>query len=296
MAKPLTLAEYDERETLDCERLLVTLLAGFGDWRESVYLIGGLVPRYLVPQRPPVVPPHAGTTDVDVVFDLQIVGATEAYRTIEESLKRMGFERGYNERNVRVSWKWQVKTGAGHMVVVEFLVDDPERSNERVMELQTETGISVMNIPHSSMVFDHHRVREIRADLLAEGGVQVERVRHADLVSFTCLKALAILKRKEAKDAHDLVYCLAHAPEGLEAIAGQVSALRGGKYDHVLQQTLQCLAERFASDGDTEGYQKSGPVSVAQFEIGPGAELREARILRQREVSDLVERFLQLVG
>ena len=295
MAKPPTLADYDERATLDCERLLVTLLAGFGEWRDSVYLIGGLVPRYLVPQRPPQVPRHAGTTDVDVVFDLQIVGQTEAYRTLEESLKRMGFERGYNDRGTRVSWKWQVKTEAGHLVVVEFLVDDPERSNERVMELQTETGISVMNIPHSSMVFDHHRVREIRADLLSEGGVQVERVRHADLVSFTCLKALAILKRKEAKDAHDLVYCLEHAPEGLDVIADQLRAARSGKHGAVVEQTLQCLAERFASD-QTEGHLKSGPVSVAQFEIGPGNGLREARVLRQRETSDLIERFLKLVG
>ena len=296
MAKPPTLADYDERATLDCERLLVTLLAGFGPWKDSVYLIGGLVPRYLVPQRPPAVPRHAGTTDVDVVFDLQIVGQTEAYRTLEENLRQMGFERGTNDRGTRVSWRWQKRTEANHLVLVEFLVDDPEHAGGRVMELQTDTGISVMNIPHSSIVFEHHRVRVIRAELLDEGGVQVERIRHADLVSFVCLKALAILQRREAKDAHDLVYCLEYAPEGLEAIADQLKAARAGKHGPVVEQALRCLAERFATDDQTEGALKSGPVSVARFELGPEPELREERVLRQRRVNDLVERLLALVG
>ena len=73
MAKPATLDGYGDEYTLDCKRVLVTLLRGLGPWKDSVYLVGGLTPRYLVPARPPVVPPHAGTLDVDIVVDLQIL-------------------------------------------------------------------------------------------------------------------------------------------------------------------------------------------------------------------------------
>lgn len=72
MAKPATFDGYSDQYTVDCERVLVTLLRGLGPWKELVYLIGGLTPRYLVAERPPVVPAHAGTLDVDVVIDLQI--------------------------------------------------------------------------------------------------------------------------------------------------------------------------------------------------------------------------------
>ncbi len=70
MTKPVTLDSYSEQYTLDCERVLVTLLRGLGPWKDSVYLVGGLTPRYLVPARPPAVPAHAGTMDVDIVIDL----------------------------------------------------------------------------------------------------------------------------------------------------------------------------------------------------------------------------------
>lgn len=90
MAKPATLDGYSDQYTLDCERVLVTLLRGLGPWKESVYLIGGLTPRYLVAARPPVVPAHAGTLDVDIVIDLQILTDTDAYHTLENNLTRMG--------------------------------------------------------------------------------------------------------------------------------------------------------------------------------------------------------------
>ena len=48
MAKPTTLDGYSDQYTQDCERVLVTLLRGLGPWKDSVYLVGGLTPRYLV--------------------------------------------------------------------------------------------------------------------------------------------------------------------------------------------------------------------------------------------------------
>ena len=77
MTKPSTFDGYTDQHTVDCERVLVTLLRGLGPWKESVFLVGGLTPRYLVAARPPAVPPHAGTLDVDIVIDLQILADTE---------------------------------------------------------------------------------------------------------------------------------------------------------------------------------------------------------------------------
>ena len=78
MVKPATLDGYSDQYTADCERVLVTLLRGLGPWKDSIYLVGGLTPRYLVSARPPFVPAHAGTLDVDIVIDLQILADTDA--------------------------------------------------------------------------------------------------------------------------------------------------------------------------------------------------------------------------
>ena len=298
MAKPATFDGYSDEYTKDCERVLVTLLRGLGPWKDSVYLVGGLTPRYLVAARPPVVPAHAGTLDVDIVIDLQILADTDAYHTLEENLKKMGFERAENDQKQKLSWRWQTRTEHGALMILELLADAPEIAGGKVQPLPTEGTISALNIPHSSIVFDLYQVTEIQAELLGENGVATEKVRHANLVSFTCLKSFAFDQRNERKDAHDLIYCIEHAPEGLDAAADAFRKERDGKHGAVIASSLDILRNRFAHDERTEGYRKDGPVSVAKFEIGESdeAEQREARALRQRQASDLIDRLLARIG
>ena len=294
MAKPVTLDGYSDQYTVDCERVLVTLLRGLGPWKESVYLVGGLVPRYLVAARPPTVPAHAGTLDVDIVIDLQILADTEAYHTLEDNLKKMGFERAENEKQQKLSWRWQTRTEHGGLMVLELLADAPDIAGGNVQPLPTEGAISALNIPHSSIVFDLHQSIEIKAELLGGNGITTEKIKHANLVSFTCLKAFAFDQRFERKDAHDLIYCIEHAPEGIDAVAAAFHKERSGKHSTVIDASLTILGARFADDEKTEGYRKDGPVSVAKFELGESnePEYREARALRQRQVSDIIAQLL----
>jgi hypothetical protein len=298
MTKPTTLNGYSDRYTQDCERVLVTLLRGLGPWKESVCLVGGLTPRYLVKARPPIVPAHAGTLDVDIVIDLQILADTQAYHTLEENLKKMGFERAENDKQQKLSWRWQTRTEHGALMVLELLADAPAIAGGKVQPLPTEGTISALNIPHSSIVFDLYQVTEIEAELLGGDGIAVEKIKHADLISFTCLKAFAFDQRFERKDAHDLIYCLEHAPDGADAVAEAFRRERVGKHADVIKSALAILQSRFAQVGETEGYRKDGPVAVAKFELGEGdeAEQREARALRQREASEVIEQLLARVG
>lgn len=298
MAKPATFDGYSDEYTVDCERVLVTLLRGLGPWKHSVYLVGGLTPRYLIAARPPVVPAHAGTLDVDIVIDLQILADTEAYHTLEDNLKKMGFERAENEKQQKLSWRWQTRTEHGALMVLELLADAPEIAGGKVQPLPTKGAISALNIPHSSIVFDLHQITEIQAELLGDNGVATEKIKHANLVSFTCLKSFAFDQRFERKDAHDLVYCIEHAPEGVDAVAEAFRNERSGKHGAVVKEVLAILRKRFVDDAKTEGYRKDGPVSVAKFELGEGNELerREARALRQRQASDVIAQLLRRVS
>lgn len=298
MAKPASAEGYSKLYTMDCERVLVTLLRGLGPWKDSVYLIGGLTPRYLVSARPPAVPAHAGTLDVDIVIDLQMLTDTDAYHTLEDNLRRMGFERSKINAGTKLSWRWQTRTERGALMVLELLADAPHIAGGKVQPLPTEGTISALNIPYSSIVFDFYQVTEIRAELLGGNGIATERIKHADIVSFTCLKALAFDQRFERKDAHDLIYCIEHACDGLDAVAAAFRKARNSKHHSVVQAALVILRSRFASNENTEGYRKDGPVSVAKFELGDGGEpgQHEARALRQRQVCDVIEQLLALIG
>lgn len=292
MTKPATITGYSEDITRNCERVLVTLLRHLGPWKESVFLIGGLTPRYLVPAKPPEVPPHAGTLDVDVVIDLVILEDTEAYKTLEENLRKIGFDNAENKDGQKVAWRWRIQLEDKTAIILELLADKPALRGGRVEALPTEGRISALNIPYSSIVFDLHDSVRIEAELLGEGGIATETIRYANIVSFTCLKALAFDQRAERKDAHDLVYCIENAPNGLEATAAVFREQVNGKHEEVVHKALAILRDRFIGSGSTEGYRKDGPVAVAQFELGEDTEERENRILRQRAVSEKVEGLL----
>lgn len=299
MTKPQVLQDYSSDVTRDCERVLVTLFRGLGPWRNSVFLVGGLTPRYLVTARPPDVPPHAGTGDIDVVVDLSVLADIEAYRTLEGNLKKMGFERGENAKGDKVNWRWKTKTEHGVTVILEFLADDPKLRGGALQELPTEGNVSAVNIPHASLVFDLHDKMDVTADLLGEAGRSTETIPFANIVSFTCLKAFAFDHRSERKDAHDLVYCLANAEGKLEAAVAKFKEALGGKHHEVIQQALAILLKRFCDRNPDDGYLREGPVAVAQFEIPGDSEepdIKEQRALRQRNVHDLMATFLADLG
>ena len=146
--KPQTLDGYHADFTGDCERMLVTLLRGLGPWKDSIVLVGGLTPRYLVKARPPEVPEHAGTQDVDVVVALQVLADVEAYHTLEDNLKKLGFERGTNAQARPINWRWEVRAGNA-LLRLEFLADMPDM--KRVEPLPTTRNLSALNVPHSSI-------------------------------------------------------------------------------------------------------------------------------------------------
>jgi hypothetical protein len=298
MPKPQTISGYEDMVTDACERVLVTLLRGLGPWKDSVFLVGGLAPRYLVTARPPKVPKHAGTGDVDIVVDVGILTTTEAYSTLEENLKAMNFERAENDKGAKQSWRWRAEIEDGTTMILEFLADSPELGGGKVKELPSDGNVSALNIPHASMVFDHHGTVEITADLLSGKGRATEVVRYADIVTFTCLKAFAFDQRFERKDAHDLIYCIENLEGGVGAAQSAFAAALTGPHADAIREALARLAVRFRDPNPDESYLRDGPVAVASFEddeadVSADPDLLNARILRQRHAAEIMADFLK---
>lgn len=71
---------------------------------------------------------------------------------------------------------------------------------------------------------------------------------------------------------------------------------RAGRHGRVVEPALRILRRRFVSDGQTQGYLKDGPVAVSRFEEGEEVEQHEIRLLRQRNVSEMIKKLLALIG
>lgn len=295
LSKPATADGYNAEHTLACERALITLLRGFGTLKPTLRLVGGLVPRYLTPEQPPDVPAHAGTSDVDIVLNLQVLAAGDAYRDLAKQLKDWGFARYVNANGKPSSWRWQRQVSAHEYVMIEFLRDTSEELPGGKVGTVDGEGISALAINHIGIVHDWFAQREITAELLDGGGVATETVRYADVTAFLVLKALAFDDRAENKDAADLVHVMRYAGH-LEWVAEQFRSRRGeGKHAKAVDSALDALRLRFCGADGVEGHLRDGPVACARFMYGSDEDLSETRILEQRQISGMVTEFLRLV-
>src|SRR6202008_1136594 len=100
----------------------------------------------------------------DVVVDLVVLDDAEAYRTLEDNLKRIGFGRGENSEGKKVNWRWKIRVGEGVTIILELLADLKSIQAGRAHPIPEEGQISALNIPYSSIVFDLYDTAEIRAE------------------------------------------------------------------------------------------------------------------------------------
>jgi hypothetical protein len=294
-AKPTTADGYDADHTLACERALVTLLRGFGGLKHTLRLVGGLVPRYLTPEKPPDVPAHAGTMDVDIVLNLQVLADDVAYKSLAKQLKDRGFSRYVNEEGKASSWRWQRQVTEHEFVLIEFLRDASEELPGGNVAAVDGEGISALAIKHAGIVHGWFAEKEIAAELLDGGGKATETVRFADVTAFLVLKALAFDDRAENKDAADLVHVMRYAGS-LEWVAKQfIDRRNAGQHVDAIDSALDALQRRFCDGESVEGYERDGPVACARFMHGTDEDVDERRVLEQRDVSGMVTEFLRLV-
>lgn len=284
--KPRTSDGYSVDVTLACERTLLTLLSAFGNLRDTLRLIGGLVPRYLTPEMPPDVPMHAGTSDVDIVLNLEVLATGDEYVSLADQLKARGFSRLIKEGGPS-SWQWCRKVDEHVEVVVELLRDAGDEQPGRAISVSGEQ-VSALTIKYARIVHDWFQEKRIGAPLLDEKGVSVDIVRFADVPAFVILKAIALNQREENKDAADLIHVVRYAGS-LEHVAGLFTArIRSGQHPEAIDAGLAALKNQFGDDEFAEGYEKVGAVAYAQFHGGDDDEI----VGSQRYAAGLIQGLL----
>lgn len=271
--------DYDEHMTLLCERALVTLIGDIGPWSERIVLVGGLAPRYIVGSLPLSATPHVGTTDIDLVIEIAIEDAGEAYETLQTNLKKAGFTIH------RPSFRWSRKVD-GMTVGVDFLCETADGEVGRIYQPKQETGsnFGAINTSGAGLVARDFVEFSVEAERLDEGGWSKVAFRVAGLLPYVVLKILAFQDRHENKDAYDLVYTLMNYPQGGPSFAGQVAAASAVRQERLVIDALQLLGDRFASiDHD-------GPIAYSNFLADSEDDDQRARLRNEAVLS--VRQFL----
>lgn len=237
--------DYDATVTELCERALVTVIGNAGFWRRHLYLVGGLVPRYLVAPGPSAAPAHVGSRDVDLAVVLAVDSAPAgAYETLEKNLRNSGFQQAPGDDDPEFRWRREID---GHSLVLEFLCDTDEVPAGRNFKPRSGSGsrFQAFNVPGVHCVRADHRLVEIEAERLDTGGRSKVTVRVAGLMTFATLKITAFVDRHHEKDVYDLVYTLLNHLDGPSG-AGRAMASSAVASDPFVVDAIAILRERFA--------------------------------------------------
>lgn len=292
-AKPQSAAGYSADHTDTCEQVLVTLLSAFGTLKDTLRLVGGLVPRYLTPEQYPDVPAHFGTSDVDIALNLSVL-ASGNYSSLSEQLKARGFRRYVKKNSWDAAWRWEYQISPKQVVLVEFLRGATEDCPAKQITPLDGEDVAALSVQHMEIVHDWFESKKIEAEMLGGRGVTIETVHYADVPAFIILKALAFHSRAERKDTGDLIHVMRYAGELEEVVRRFVERAHSGLHPEAIKACRLALKERFCDTERTPGFELIGPKSYAQFMLGDGAD-EEELTSEALYASGLIDRFLTLL-
>ncbi|MES2209270.1 MAG: hypothetical protein V4515_03695 [Chloroflexota bacterium] len=237
--------DYDPTITDLCERMLVTVIGNAGFWGRRLYLVGGLVPRYLYGRASDEAPAHVGSRDVDLAVILMVDDPTsKSYETLARNLLDAGFRQAPLVDDPDFRWR---KEADGVSLILEFICDTDKVEPGVSFKPRSGSGsrFQAFNVHGAHLVSLDYKLVEIAAERLDGGGVATARVRVAGLLPFVILKISAFFDRHHDKDAYDIIWILANHPDGPEG-SGREMAVSQVVADPLAAEALALLRDRFS--------------------------------------------------
>ena len=260
MNKPQTYHEYSKEQTELAEQVLLEVWSRLGQYRSFLVLVGGLVPRYIVDQEKAAQQnaTHHGSMDVDLGISMAVKDL-EAYHSIRETLFSLGFRQSTNERGNPQMHSF-VKDINNVPVNIDFLTTEYDGPEDSLMR-GVKDELRAIQVEGLGLAFVNPLMIKITGKLLSGGNTE-EEIRVCNFIPYIVLKALAFDKRREPKDAYDLVYVLQNAFDDPKQLAHR--ATEDERKAHSFLHAIETLQNHFRT------IEHNGPMSYERFTAQPG--------------------------
>ena len=276
---PRLIEDYSAGITNASKSVLLELFTILGTYRDSMVLIGGWVPYFLleIHKKKDDFFQHIGSIDIDIAVNPEEI-PPKTYATIVELIQ----ERGYKPRE-------SVK---GEKIHYSFnrTITSPYDDKEYTV------GVDFLTVPESEAQAKKHRHRKVQPDLMAriskgyeivfkhnfqyrltgilpDNGENNVDIKVADIVSLLATKGILLGERFREKDAYDLFLVMRHYKDGPKSVAEEIKPFIKNK---VLKEAIDNIKDKF------EKIDSAGPSWVAKF-FHPAKEDEGARKRIQAE-------------
>lgn len=244
----MTKVDYPKLAVKAAESVLLELIHILGEYRDSIVVIGGMVPRYLIKETEE---PHVGTTDVDLALDHRQFDEP-GYQTLRNLLTDHDYQ---VDRDQPFIYRRTVVIDNKDIIVQVDLLSGEYGGTGKKRRTQTVQDVHTRKARGADLAFNDPVHVTITGEL-PDGTKDTVTIPIAGIVPFIVMKAMAMRDRFKRKDPYDVYYCLQYFPGGIEKIVEHIKLLKGNR---LVQEALGILKDTFASPDHV------GPRHIAEF-------------------------------
>jgi hypothetical protein len=274
--------DYHEAITGASKSVLLEITTILKIYRDSLVLIGGWVPYFLLQGNQPSGSnfSHIGSIDIDFVIDPEKIDET-VYATMAQMLLKRGY---ISSKEILYQFERTVKSdidGKKYTIKIDFLCPvQPQRQKHRHSPIQPD--MKVRNLNGAEIVFLSNQKIRLSGTLPDNGRTTVD-FKTAALAGFMALKGIAFGDRYKEKYAYDIYVLCDYYKRGPASVAEEIKGL---KDNPIVRKGLLAVKERFRAI-DSEG-----PYWVANFIASTDAEREK---IRQRSFQ-VINETIQKIG
>ncbi len=206
----VTKLDYIKKEVDICLTVMVEIMTILGEYRDSIVLVGGWVPYFLIKNKKEE---HIGSIDIDLALDFNTISKS-AYKTILKLLEKRGYKKG----NQPFIFKRTIKYEDGNLYTIEidFLSGEygGTGKSHRTQKIQ---NIHARKARGCDLVFQDNTSISIKSPM-PDGSANSINIKLANVVPFLVMKGMALWDRFKEKDAYDIYFVVKNYPGGLEKL------------------------------------------------------------------------------
>ncbi len=245
----VTRSDYPKNEVEACLSVLVEFMTVLGEYKDSIVLVGGWVPYFLIQEKRDE---HTGSLDIDAAFNFKNI-SPETYSTILALLK----ERGYEETEQPYIFNRTVRTESGGQVTVKInLLAGEYGGTSKSHRTQKIQDVKARKARGCDLAFDQNFFVTLSARM-PDGANNEVTIRIAEIIPFLVMKGMALWDRYKEKDAYDIYFAILYYPGGIHKL---VEVFEPYKLNKLVREGLGKIKRKF------KDIESPGPVWITNFE------------------------------
>ena len=271
----VTKLNYEKKEVSICLSVIVEIMTILGSYRDSIILIGGWVPYFILDKKGK---DHIGSIDIDLALNFKNI-SDQSYRSILELLKKRGYIQGGQpfifNRNIKT------EDDSTYSIEVDLLSGEygGTTKSHRTQRIQ---DINARKVRGCDLAFDHNITLLVKS-IMPDGSENEVNIKVASIVPFLVMKGMALWQRMKEKDSYDIYFTILHYPGGINDLVETIKPFSNNK---LVVEGLGKILTKFNSINSV------GPTWLINF-LGVEDESERERVKRDcfERVSTLIKKL-----